>query len=351
MQARNADQSERLNSYHSSRKCGILGARKHAANGREAWESTMGEMRFDGRVALVTGAANGLGRAYAHLLAARGARVVVNDVGAGLDGAGASDLPAKKVVEEIKAAGGQAVADAHSVGEQAGADAAVRAAVKAFGRLDIVVNNAGYGASCPFAKYPTDKFRRLVDVSFMGAVWISQAAWPHMERARYGRIVNTSSASVYGLPGNSAYGAAKAAILGLTRAIALEGAECGIKCNAISPSAATRGVAAFPESEVKTFLTAYLPPERAAVAVGYLAHEECSITGECIVSGGGRIARMFIGQTYGVVDPDITIEGLRDNLGKIMDTGKFEILKSNTEAIRLCARQLGFEHPDKLLFP
>ncbi|MGO9057601.1 MAG: SDR family NAD(P)-dependent oxidoreductase, partial [Candidatus Binataceae bacterium] len=158
----------------------------------------MGEMRFDGRVALVTGAANGLGRAYAHLLAARGARVVVNDVGAGLDGAGASDLPAKKVVEEIKAAGGKAVADAHSVGEQAGADAAVRAAVKAFGRLDIVVNNAGYGASCPFAKYPTDKFRRLVDVSFMGAVWISQAAWPHMERARYGRIVNTSSASVYG---------------------------------------------------------------------------------------------------------------------------------------------------------
>lgn len=311
----------------------------------------MSEMRFDGRVALVTGAANGLGRAYAHLLASRGARVVVNDVGAGLDGSGASDLPAKKVVEEIRAAGGQAVPDAHSVGEQAGADAAVTAAIDAFGRIDIVINNAGYGSSCPFAKYPTDSFRRLVDVSFMGAVWTSQAAWPYMEKARYGRIVNTSSASVYGLPGNSAYGAAKAAILGLTRAIALEGAEFGIKCNAISPSAATRGVAAFPESEVKRFLIEYLPPERAAVAVGYLAHEDCSITGECIVSGGGRIARMFIGQTHGHVDPDITIEGVRDNLAKIMDTAKFEILKSNNDAIRWCARQLGFENVEKLLLP
>lgn len=311
----------------------------------------MSEMRFDGRVALVTGAASGLGRAYAHLLASRGARVVVNDVGAGLDGSGASDLPAKKVVEEIRAAGGQAVPDAHSVGEQAGADAAVTAAIDAFGRIDIVINNAGYGSSCPFAKYPTDRFRRLVDVSFMGAVWTSQAAWPYMEKARYGRIVNTSSASVYGLPGNSAYGAAKAAILGLTRAIALEGAEFGIKCNAISPSAATRGVAAFPESEVKRFLIEYLPPERAAVAVGYLAHEDCSITGECIVSGGGRIARMFIGQTHGHVDPDITIEGVRDNLAKIMDTAKFEILKSNNDAIRWCARQLGFENVEKLLLP
>lgn len=311
----------------------------------------MAEMRFDGRVALVTGAANGLGRAYAHLLASRGARVVVNDVGAGLDGNGASDLPAKKVVEEIKAAGGEAIADAHSVGDQQGAEGAVGTAIEAFGRVDVVVNNAGYGSFCPFAQYPTDKFRRLVDVSFMGTVWVSQAAWPHMAKARYGRIVNTSSALVYGLPGNSAYGAAKAAILGLTRAIALEGAEFGIKCNAISPSAATRGVAVFPESEVKRFLIEYLPPERAAVAVGYLAHEECSISGECIVSGGGRIARMFIGQTYGHVDPGITIEGLRDNLPKIMDTAKFEILKSNTEAIQLCARQLGFENADKLLFP
>lgn len=310
----------------------------------------MADMRFDGRAALVTGAGNGLGRAYAHLLAARGARVVVNDVGADLDGTGTSDLAAKKVVEEIKAAGGDAVADCHDVGQKEGADAAVQTAIDAFGRIDIAVNNAGYGFSCPFAQYPTDKFKRLVDVSFMGTVWVSQAAWPHMQQARYGRIVNTSSASVYGLPGNSAYGAAKAAILGLTHAMALEGAEFGIKCNAISPSAGTRGVAAFPESELRTFLMNYLPPERAAVAVGYLAHEQCAISGECIVSGGGRLARMFIGQTHGVVDPHITVEGLRDNLAKIMDTGRFEILKSNTEAIQLCARQLGFEQADRLFF-
>ncbi|HKD67538.1 MAG TPA: SDR family NAD(P)-dependent oxidoreductase [Candidatus Binataceae bacterium] len=310
----------------------------------------MDQMRFDGRVALVTGAGNGLGRAYAHLLAARGARVVVNDVGAAMDGSGTSDAPAKKVVEEIKARGGEAVANSRNVGEKEGAGAAVQAAIDAFGRIDIVVNNAGYGFSCPFAQYPTDKFRRLIDVSFMGTVWIAQAAWPHMEGARYGRIVNTSSASVYGLPGNSAYGAAKAAVLGLTHALALEGAEVGIKCNAISPSAGTRGVAAFPESELRSFLLNYLPPERAAVAVGYLAHEDCAVSGECIVSGGGRIARMFIGQTHGVVDPEITIEGLRDNLAKILDTVRFEILKSNTEAIQLCARQLGFEHADRLFF-
>jgi NAD(P)-dependent dehydrogenase (short-subunit alcohol dehydrogenase family) len=310
----------------------------------------MDQMRFDGRAALVTGAGNGLGRAYAHLLAARGARVVVNDVGAGLDGTGSSDLAAKKVVEEIKAAGGEAVADWHDVGEKEGAGAAVQTAIDAFGHIDIAVNNAGYGFSCPFAQYPTDKFQRLVHVNFMGAVWVSQAAWPHMQQARYGRIVNTSSASVYGLPGNSAYGAAKAAILGLTHAMALEGAEFGIKCNAISPSAATRGVTAFPESELRTFLMNYLPPERAAVAVGYLAHEECAITGECIVSGGGRLARMFIGQTHGYVDPNVTVEGLRDNLAKIMDTARFEILKSNTEAIRLCAKQLGFDPADRLFF-
>jgi len=254
------------------------------------------------------------------------------------------------VAEEIKARGGEALADSHDVGEKEGAAAAVQSAIDAFGKIDIVVNNAGYGFSCPFAQYPTDKFRRLVDVSFMGTVWVSQAAWPHMQGARYGRIVNTSSASVYGLAGNSAYGAAKAAILGLTHAMALEGAEFGIKCNAISPSAATRGVAAFPESDLRAFLMDYLPPERAAIAVGYLAHQDCEITGECIVSGGGRIARMFIGQTHGVVDPNITVEGLRDNLTKIMDAGRFEILKSNTEAIQLCARQLGYEHADRLFF-
>ena len=310
----------------------------------------MGEMRFDGRVALVTGAANGLGRAYAGLLAARGARVVVNDVGAGLDGSGASDLPAKKAVEEIKAAGGQAVADTNSVGEQQGAAAAVQTALDAFGRIDIVVNNAGYGSSCPFAQYPADKFQKIVAVSFMGSVWVSQAAWPHMQKAGYGRIVNTSSASVYGLDGTTPYSSAKAAILGLTHTLALEGAAHGIKCNAISPSAATRGVAAFPESEMRRFLMDYLPPERAAIAVGYLAHEDCAITGECIVSGGGRISRMFIGQTHGYVDPNITIEGLRDNLPRIMDTARFEILRSNTEAIQFCARQLGFENADKLFF-
>src|SRR5262249_52374065 len=155
--------------------------------------------RFDGRVALVTGAANGLGRAYANLLAARGARVVVNDVGAGLDGSGASERPAQKAVEEIKAAGGQAVADADSVRGREGAAAAVRTAIDAFGRLDIVVNNAGYGFSCPFAQYPDERFQQIVAVSFMGSVWVSQAAWPHLQQAGYGRIINTSSASVYGL--------------------------------------------------------------------------------------------------------------------------------------------------------
>ena len=308
----------------------------------------MAEMRFDGRVALITGAGNGLGRAYARLLASRGAQVVVNDLGAGWNGEGASEGPANTVVGEIREAGGVAIADTHDIGEQTGAAAAVRTALEAFGRIDIVVNNAGFGVAGPLAEYSTETFRKMLDVNFMGSVWTCQAAWPHMQKARYGRIVNTSSSSIYGLPQSCAYASAKAGILGLTRVIALDGAAHNIKCNAIAPSGATRGVVAFPESEIRRFIMGYLAPELAAVAVGYLAHEQCPVSGECIASGGGRVDRIFIGQTHGYVDRDITVEKLRDHFSQVMDTANFEIHADNMAALRFCAKQLGFKDADKI---
>ena len=197
----------------------------------------MSELRFDGRSVIVTGAGRGVGRAHAMLLAARGAKVVVADLGGKLDGSGSSSAPADEVVKEIQAAGGEAVACAASVADEAGAASIVQTALDAFGSIDVVVNNAGIAEPDWFEDLSIERFRRMVEVHYMGTVNVTFAAWPHMVKAGYGRIVNTCSEAMLGMsPKNTSYGGAKGGVFGFTRNLALDAARVGLRVNAVAPA-------------------------------------------------------------------------------------------------------------------
>ena len=273
----------------------------------------MDELRFDGRVAVVTGAGGnpGLGRAYAMLLADRGACVVVNDIGQHADDRGYSDMAsAEKVVDEICSRGGRAVADNHSVADKEDAEAIIRSAIDAFGRLDIVVNNAGVSIAAPFDVMTTRDFRRHIDINLMGAYYMCLAAWPYMKVNRFGRIVNITSDSMTGFKNQVAYAASKGGVWSLTRALAAEGSSFGVKVNAVSPGAYTRMVTSLIDerSPFLEYTKEQLPAEIVAPAVGYLCHEGCVVTGECIDSAGGNVQRTYISRTKGISYPGLSIE-------------------------------------------
>jgi NAD(P)-dependent dehydrogenase (short-subunit alcohol dehydrogenase family) len=273
------------------------------------------EMRFDDRVAVVTGAGRGLGRAYAVLLAARGARVVVNDPGADPAGDGMDPGPAGDVVGEIAAAGGQAVACTASVATPAGGAAIIAAALENYGRLDIVIHNAGNVRRGPLREMSAEDFEAVLDVHLRGAFHVLRPAFPVLCDAGYGRVVLTSS--IGGLYGNHAvagYAAAKAGVIGLSNVAALEGAAHGVRCNVIVPAAVTRMAEGIDTS-------AYPPmePELVAPAVGWLAHESCSVTGEVLIALGGRVARAVTAESPGVYRPSWTIEEVHRQIAEIRD--------------------------------
>lgn len=275
----------------------------------------MPELRFDDRVAVVTGGGRGLGRSYALLLASRGAKVVVNDSGGGLAGDGTDGGPAREVVDAITAAGGDAVACAESVATPEGGKAIVGAALDAYGRLDVLVHNAGIVRRASLAEMTYEDFDAVLDVHLRGAFHVVRPAFPVMCGAGYGRIVLTSS--IGGLYGNhdvANYAAAKAGIIGLSNVAALEGEASGVKCNVIVPGAVTRMAAGLDTS-------AYPPmePELVAPAVGWLAHESCSITGEILAAIAGRIARIFVAETPGVYRPSWTIEQVAEHIDAVGD--------------------------------
>jgi NAD(P)-dependent dehydrogenase (short-subunit alcohol dehydrogenase family) len=254
--------------------------------------------RFEGQVAIVTGAGGGLGRSYALLLAAQGAKVVVNDYGGDSHGNAGGSSMAEAVVDEIVSAGGTAVADSHDVATH-GADI-VRAALDTYGGLHIVVNNAGIAGGGTLDTIPTDEYDRMLAIHLGGTLAVSRAAWPVLRGQTYGRIVNTSSASVFGLPGTSAYIAAKAAIFGLTRALGHDGRRLDIKVNAVMPSAYSRLTA---QSEaVAPVMLAGFPPEKVAPFVGALTSRDVPCTGETFVVGGGRAARVVLATAPGLGD-------------------------------------------------
>lgn len=250
-------------------------------------------LRFDDRVAIVSGAGAGLGRSHALMLASRGARVVVNDPGRLPDGAMAADA----VVEEIVAAGGQAVASHASVADMEGAESIVNTAIEAFGKLDILVNNAGILRDKSFAKSSMDDFDAVVRVHLLGSAYCSRAAWPHLQANGYGRIVMTlSNSGLYGNFGQANYGAGKAGLIGLMQVLKIEGRKHGILVNALAPMAATQMTEATMTPEV----LARFKPAYASAGMAWLASEQFSETGVILSAAAGHFARVQIASARGV---------------------------------------------------
>jgi NAD(P)-dependent dehydrogenase (short-subunit alcohol dehydrogenase family) len=273
----------------------------------------MPELRFDGRVAVITGAGRGLGRAYALLLASKGARVVVNDPGSSIKGDGVEAGPAQSVVQEIKAAGGDAVACTESVATAEGGKAIIQAALDLYGRIDILIHNAGNVRRGSLKEMTYEDFDAVLDVHLRGAFHVVRPAFPIMCKAGYGRMVLTSS--IGGLYGNRDvvnYSVSKAGLIGLSNVVALEGSAEGVKCNIILPGAVTRMAEGLDISQYPP-----MGPDLVAPVVGWLAHEVCSISGEMLISVAGRVAKAYVAETPGVYRPSWSIEQVNEQANAI----------------------------------
>ncbi len=293
----------------------------------------MSDVRFDGRVAIVTGAGGGLGRSHAMLLASRGAKVVVNDLGGGRDGEGKpSSEMANKVVEEIKAAGGEAVADAHGVDTAEGGEAIVKTAMDAFGKVDICIANAGILRDRAFHNITEEDWDKIYAVHVKGSFNVIQPAFRIMRQNNYGRIiVTTSNAGLYGNFGQANYSSAKTALLGFASTLELEGAKYNIKANVIAPVAASR----LTEDVMPPPVLEKLKPEFVSPMVAYLCSEECNVSGNIFTAGGGYFGRAAIVEGKGAILPSPTLEDIRDNFSKIADmTGAEEFTNAFDEVTK-----------------
>jgi NAD(P)-dependent dehydrogenase (short-subunit alcohol dehydrogenase family) len=278
----------------------------------------MNELRFDGRVAVITGGGRGLGRAYALLLASRGAKVVVNDNGSPITGEGGDVGPAQEVVDEIKAAGGEAVAVVESVATSQGGRAIVGAALDSYGQVDILIHSAGNVRRGTLDTISDDDFLAVVNVHLLGGYYTVRPAFEHMAKAGYGRIVLTGS--IGGIYGNTAvanYGVSKAGLMALSNVAAIEGKDRGIKSNVILPAAVTRM-----SEGIDTTNFPPMGPEKVAPVVGWLCHESCTVSGEMLVSAAGRVARAYVTETQGVYRDHWTIEDVAGSIEAIRDPSR-----------------------------
>ncbi len=292
---------------------------------------------FDGKVAIITGSGGGLGREHALMLASRGALIVVNDLGGAIDGTGSDKGAAERVVDEIKAAGGEAVANTDSVSTAEGGAAIVQSAIDAFGRVDIVVNNAGILRDKSFHNMTPDLWAPVVDVHLNGAYFVTNAAWPHMREQNYGRIVSTASgAGIFGNFGQANYAAAKMALVGFSRVLAVEGASKNIKANVIAPVASTRMT-----EDLLGPLGEKLQPKFVSPIVTYLAHESCEPTGRIFSVAGGRVAEIFIGEGPGYTSPDLTPESIVDNWDAVTDQDGYKVPSQMADEIGMYLEHLG----------
>jgi NAD(P)-dependent dehydrogenase (short-subunit alcohol dehydrogenase family) len=281
----------------------------------------MSALGYDGKVAIITGAGGGLGRQHALLMAKRGALIVVNDLGGSVDGTGASASAAQKVVDEIKAAGGEAVADHNSVATPEGGEAIVQTAIDTYGRVDIVINNAGILRDKAFHNMEPDLLNPVLDVHLKGAFYVTKPAFVRMREQGYGRIISTSSAAgVFGNFGQTNYGAAKMGLVGFTRVLGVEGAKFNITANAIAPLAMTRMT-----ENILGGLKDKLDPGLVSPLVAFLAHEDCPVTGQLFSVGGGRVAQVFLGETNGYYNAALTPEDVQSNWDTITDRSTYAV--------------------------
>ncbi|MGW9131911.1 SDR family NAD(P)-dependent oxidoreductase [Streptomyces sp. NPDC055681] len=289
----------------------------------------MSQMRFDDRVAIVTGAGNGLGRAYAVALAGRGAKVLVNDLSGDIHGRGADNSVAQQVVEEIRGAGGTAEANGASVADPVAARGIVEQALDTWGRVDIVINNAGSVVSRgPIDQNEDEHYLTDLRVAAGGSFFVTKAAWPHMWERDYGRILNVSSSAFLGMRSSAGYPAAKGATWGLTRNVAHLAKSAGkdIRVNCVMPTAAARMTPLMGEP-IASGMAKFYPPESAAHAAAFLVHEEVPVSGEMFVIGGDQMRRVFVGISTGVQAElgQLSMEGIRESFDQVMDVSEHVI--------------------------
>jgi NAD(P)-dependent dehydrogenase (short-subunit alcohol dehydrogenase family) len=285
----------------------------------------MSDIRFDGRVAVITGAGGGLGKTYALDLASRGASIVVNDLGGSADGTGGGSSMADEVVKEINESGGKAVANYDSVATPEGGKAIIQTAIDNFGKVDVLINNAGILRDKSFLKLEPAALEIVLDVHLKGAFYCSQPAFASMKENGYGRIIMASSgAGVFGNFGQSNYGAAKMGLVGLMNVLAVEGAKYDIKVNSIAPVAKTRLT-----EELLGPMADALAPEFVTPLVSYLASEKCELTHELFDVGGGRYARIFVGMCKGWFSKEVpSAEDIGDHIDVIRDQDGYSVPES-----------------------
>jgi len=261
---------------------------------------------------------------------------VVNDLGGSIDGTGDDARPAQKVADEIEAAGGVAIANGDSVRTPEGGAAIIKSALDEFGRIDIIVNNAGILRDKTFHNMTDDQLSPVVDVHLKGAFYVARPAWVHMREQGYGRVINTASASgIIGNFGQTNYGAAKMGLVGFTNVLAKEGAKYNIKANAIAPIARTRMT-----EELLGPMADRVNPAEVAPLVAFLAHEDCPVNGETFSVGGGRVARFFVGMTRGWCSPEHSMEDLRDNWDAVEDQTGYLVPETTAEEFKLLGQMI-----------